>query len=84
MWYRPLFICLLLMILVGCAQNRVPDMPNFTTEEQKTCGQKCLSIHTRCSAACGEIFGDARTEKQRETCQDNCNSVLGDCYETCK
>jgi hypothetical protein len=84
MRYRYLFICLLLMIFVGCTQNRVPDMPNFTTEEQKTCGQKCLSIHSRCSAACGEMFGDPQTENQLQKCQNNCNSVLGDCYDTCK
>jgi len=43
-----------------------------------------LTIHTRCSAACDEMFGAGETEKQRKTCQDNCNSVLGDCYETCR
>lgn len=84
MWHRWLFIGLLLMILTGCAQSRIPDMPNFTTEEQKSCGQKCLSIHSRCSAACGEMFGGAQTEKQLQKCQYNCNSVLGDCYDTCK
>lgn len=82
--YRLFILSVLIIILASCAQTQVPDMPNFSTEEQKSCGQKCLAIHTRCSAACGEMFGDAKTEKQRETCQNNCNSVLGDCYETCK
>ena len=77
-------IGLLIVIMIGCAQTRVPDMPNFTTEEQKTCGQRCLSIHSRCSTACGEMFGGAQTEKQLQKCQYNCNSVLGDCYDTCK
>jgi len=75
---------ILLIMILGCAHNGVPDMPNFTTEEQKACGQRCLTIHTRCSAACDEMFGAGETEKQRKTCQDNCNSVLGDCYETCR
>ncbi len=77
-------IGILLIIITGCSHNGVPDMPNFTTEEQKICGQKCLAIHSRCSAACDDMFGDVKAEKQRETCQDNCNSVLGDCYETCR
>lgn len=84
MRYPILAICLLLIMFCGCAQNRVPDMPKFTTEEQKACGQRCLSIHSRCSAACGEMFGGAQTENQLKKCQNNCNSVLGDCYETCK
>jgi hypothetical protein len=70
--------------MIGCAQTRVPDMPNFTTEEQKTCGRTCLAIHTRCAATCSEMFSDAGTEKQRQKCGYNCNSVLGDCYDTCK
>lgn len=84
MRYRFLLIGLLLIIMSGCAQTRVPDMPNFTTEEQKACGQKCLSIHSRCGAACGEMFGGSQTENQLQKCRYNCNSVLGDCYDTCK
>jgi len=75
---------LIFMLTWGCAQNRIPEMPNFTTQEQKICGQKCLSIHTRCSAACAEMFDDAKTVKQREKCQNNCNIVLEDCYDTCR
>jgi hypothetical protein len=72
-------------IMLGCAtQNPVPKMPNFTTDESKSCARLCQSTYANCNMACSQMIGGARTASQREQCLNNCNQTLADCYSTCK
>ncbi len=84
MYYRSVTIGFVLLILMGCFQTQVPNTPDFATETQKTCGQQCLAMHSRCGDACSVMFDQGSPESQKMKCRHNCNSVLRDCYRTCQ
>lgn len=71
-------------IIIGCAttQNPVPKMPNFTTEEGKSCARTCQSTYADCNMACNQRSN--LEVSQRVQCLNNCNQILADCYSSCK
>jgi len=79
-----LFLPCMFMFIWGCSQNRVPDMPNSAIEKEKSCVVECRQIYFRCSKACDEMLGSAKTATQRQQCLKNCDEVLEDCYDTCR
>ena len=82
--YGLLGLALLLMIPLGCVQTTIPSMPVLTTEKEKACARECQTIYSQCNLPCGDMLGGPRTVNQREQCLNNCNSILRDCYGTCK
>ena len=68
----------------GCSQNRVTEIPNSSTEKEKTCVMECRQVYFRCNTACDGMLGSPETETQHKQCLKNCNEVLEDCYDTCR
>jgi hypothetical protein len=77
-----------LLMTVGCASSGqktdVPDMPNFTTKEEKACARQCQAIYAESNESCSLMVGGARTAKQRAQCLDGANTNLANCYRTCQ
>jgi len=84
---RIISLLALIMVVSGCAlltQSSAPIMPEFSTEQGKSCARSCQTIYSQCNQSCGAMVGGTRTASQREKCFNNCNQVLSDCYLTCE
>lgn len=81
---KPIYLIPIFLLLTACAQTQVQSIPNFTTPSEKECARQCMSIYAQCNTACSNMRGGIRTANQRQTCLENCNTTLNNCYLTCK
>lgn len=73
------------LFISGCGSSltSIPEMPNFSTENEKVCARSCQKTYVDCTHSYSMMASGLMYEKE-DTIFDNCKQILGECYSTCE
>jgi hypothetical protein len=72
-----------LLLLAGCAGNKVPVMPKYNTQPERACARTCQDAYVKCDAPCAQLR-DGLVRRTGAECTANCIQMLKDCYASCE
>jgi uncharacterized protein len=81
------FLGMLTAGLLGCSNPPPKPPPELATatQQQKSCIRYCQGKYSDCNLSCLPNRGSgAIGALQRYNCAENCNTLLGQCYQTCQ
>ena len=81
---RRIFILVAIVVLTGCVQSKVQEMPVFNTADGKFHARECQLAYAACVSACRQEVGGIPALYQRKANLENCQQILEDCYKTCE